>query len=339
VSVIAPTERLSFRSWREDDDALAWALWGDPRVVQFISRGALSAEEVRARLAAEIACEREHGVSYWPMFLRDGGAFVGVCGLHPRGDQELELGFHLLPEHWGKGLAVEAARAAIAYAFDRLRVGSLFAGHHPENEGSRRVLAKLGFHAGDAVLFEGTGLMHAGYRLESFEQMLICVDVDYAPAETRTACVGFHGWQSEGAAHEWVDRSSEVAAPYRAGRFFERELPFVLGAVSRLKAPPAAMIVDGYVELGPGKPGLGARLHEAMESHPVVIGVAKKAFAGAPSVEVLRGRSKTPLYVTAVGVDAAVAAGWVKSMHGAHRLPTLLQRVDHLARGMTRPGA
>jgi len=65
----------------------------------------------------------------------------------------------------GQGLASEAARAVIAHAFEELGAGALFAGHHPDNASSRRVLKKLGFVETRSELFEGTGLMHPGYLL------------------------------------------------------------------------------------------------------------------------------------------------------------------------------
>lgn len=68
--------------------------------------------------------------------------FVGCCGLrpYPHGERILELGFHLRPQLWGTGLAMEAARAVIDYGFDDLSAMGLFAGHHPDNEASARLL-------------------------------------------------------------------------------------------------------------------------------------------------------------------------------------------------------
>jgi RimJ/RimL family protein N-acetyltransferase len=87
-------------------------------------------------------------------------------GLRPREPAILELGFHLRPEHRGQGLAHEAAVATIAYAFARADVAALFAGHHPDNAASQRLLARLGFRFRGEVFFPPTGLMHRGYLLE-----------------------------------------------------------------------------------------------------------------------------------------------------------------------------
>lgn len=162
------TARLRFRSWTEDDADLANDLWGDPLVTRLIdSRGPLSREHVLARLETELAHEREHGVQYWPMFLISGPELAGCCGLRPHqpADADFELGFHLRPQFWGQGLAGEAARAVIGYAFHTLGAKTLFAGHHPDNVESKRLLGKLGFRPSGSVFYPPTGLVHPSYLL------------------------------------------------------------------------------------------------------------------------------------------------------------------------------
>jgi [ribosomal protein S5]-alanine N-acetyltransferase len=160
--------RLSFRSWTKDDVALALTLWGDPRVTALIdARGALGRDDVLAKLAAELASERDHRVQYWPAFLRSSGAFVGCAGLRVRdlATRTFELGCHLVPAFWGNGLATEAARAVMAHAFSALQVAALFAGHHPKNDASRALLSKLGFRHTHDELYPATGLLHPSYLL------------------------------------------------------------------------------------------------------------------------------------------------------------------------------
>ena len=109
--------------------------------------------------------------------------------------------------------------------------------------------------------------------------------------------------------------------------------------LATLPGPPDLVVVDGYAMLGPDRPGLGAHLHDALGGSIPVVGVAKTAFAGAVAIPVLRGSSAVPLWITAIGIDPAQAAGHVTAMHGPHRLPTLLVRADHLARGLAQPGS
>ncbi len=160
------TGRLGFSEWTEEDLPLAELLWGDPEVSRYISaRGGFTAEEIGSRLRLEIVNGRDLGVQYWPVFLLEGGEFAGCCGLRPRAAGVFELGFHLRPKFWGRGLASEAARAAAEYAFGVLGAVSLFAGHNPDNLASARVLKKLGFRLTGEEFYAPTGLMHPSYEL------------------------------------------------------------------------------------------------------------------------------------------------------------------------------
>lgn len=156
-----PTARLAFRCWRDADLPLAQALFGDRRVTALVG-GPFDDAQIRARLDFEIANQREHGFSYWPVSADD--IFVGCCGLKPRAPQIHELGFYFLPEHQGRGYASEAARGVIAFAFHHLLADALFAGHHPDNTASQRTLEKLGFRYTGDELYPPTGLMHPGYQ-------------------------------------------------------------------------------------------------------------------------------------------------------------------------------
>jgi len=162
------SQRLGFRPWSDADLDLAMGLWGDPEVTRLIG-GSFSRDQVRERLAREIATLREYGVQYWPVFLLVAGDHVGCCGLRPYRIEErvYELGCHLRRAYWGQGYAQEAARAVIGYAFGALGAAALFAGHNPANEASRHLLLKLGFVYTHDEYYAPTGLYHPSYLLRA----------------------------------------------------------------------------------------------------------------------------------------------------------------------------
>lgn len=169
--------------------------------------------------------------------------------------------------------------------------------------------------------------------------MLASVDVDYRPEGAVAACIGFARWTDPAPRTEVLFERRGAAAAYRPGAFYLRELPPILGVLERLPETPEVVVVDGYAWLGNGRKGLGAHLHAALAGAVAVIGVAKRPFRDADQaigparvVPVLRGRSRRPLLVTAVGMDPEQAAGCVARMHGAYRIPTLLRYVDRLCR-------
>jgi [ribosomal protein S5]-alanine N-acetyltransferase len=162
------TNRLGFSHWLEDDFPLAMTLWGDPRVSAWIG-GPFAEKGVRARLTREIETQLARKVQYWPVFLLQDEELAGCAGLRPYGNDEriLELGFHFRPQYWGQGLAQEAAKAVIAFAFDTVAVRALFAGHHPENAASERLLRKLGFQYTHQEIYPPTGLLNPAYLLKN----------------------------------------------------------------------------------------------------------------------------------------------------------------------------
>ncbi len=165
--------------------------------------------------------------------------------------------------------------------------------------------------------------------------LTLAVDVQYDDARGtgRVGGLWFAAWTDTAPAFEAVVEVADVA-PYRPGRFYLRELPCVEAMLSH-GPPPGLIVVDGYVDLGPARPGLGRHLHAAC-GLPVV-GVAKTRFRSAAPVELLRGASTRPLYVTAAGLPVEAAADAIRRMAGPHRMPDLLKRVDQLARGLVSP--
>jgi deoxyribonuclease V len=162
--------------------------------------------------------------------------------------------------------------------------------------------------------------------------MIACLDVDYRGTRAIAAGIVFRDW---GDAHGMEERLVSIpdVKPYRSGQFFVRELPCLM-AILRVLPPVRIVVVDGYVWLeGTDKLGLGAHLHESLAGCVAVIGVAKTPYFGVERVrEIRRGKSTSPLFISAVGMSVEQAADHICSMHGPYRIPTLLKRVDLLSR-------
>jgi deoxyribonuclease V len=163
--------------------------------------------------------------------------------------------------------------------------------------------------------------------------MIACVDVDYRDTHAIAACVLFRSWTDPVSSDEKVERLSPIE-PYIPGQFYRRELPCLLAVLRSVRDAIDTVVVDGYVWLkDEHSPGMGARLFEALGGRTPVIGVAKTRFLSSSiAAEVKRGGSLRPLYVTAAGINLASAATQIQGMHGDHRIPTMLKRVDRLCR-------
>src|SRR5262249_61063959 len=115
-------------------------------------------------------------------------------------------------------------------------------------------------------------------------------DAAYPETRAGVGCVLADAWPPSAAAAQFASCVSSAPQPYEPGAFYKRELPLLLAMIEGLPAKPHAYVIDGYVWLGPEKPGLGARLYDAVGADGLVIGVAKTPFGGdTTSPAVLRG--------------------------------------------------
>lgn len=166
--------------------------------------------------------------------------------------------------------------------------------------------------------------------------MIYCFDTYYNKNTAKTAVIGIENWEDATPSLELTDTINEVNE-YESGAFYKRELPCLLSMINKLPINPNKdiLVVDGYVVLSDeGKLGLGGYLFNELEGKIPVIGVAKNNFFTLNKLkkEVIRGESKKPLYITAMGMDLKKASSLISNMHGEFRMPTILKLVDQKCR-------
>jgi deoxyribonuclease V len=162
--------------------------------------------------------------------------------------------------------------------------------------------------------------------------VIACLDAYYREGQTTAACVLADKW-TDAAPHAEFVRFVPAHQPYVPGQLFRRELPALLSVLAEVGSPLEAAVVDGYVWLSRDRyPGLGAYLYTALEERIPVVGVAKTRYVDAPGIAITRGRSRSPLFITAAGIAVEQAAAHIREMHGGSRIPILLKRVDKLSR-------
>jgi RimJ/RimL family protein N-acetyltransferase len=105
-----------------------------------------------ATFIAQTMARRTRGEEYAFAILL-GDELVGTCGLASVKDRAAEMGYWVGRPFWGRGVATEAARLALKYAFARLRLEEVFAHTLVRNEASSRVLTKIGMrHVGGGTM-------------------------------------------------------------------------------------------------------------------------------------------------------------------------------------------
>jgi RimJ/RimL family protein N-acetyltransferase len=149
AEVIAETGRLILRNWRESDRAEYLRTCNTAAVTAHLD-GPATPEEADAAFARIAKSQEDHGFSFWAIERKADGALLGYCGLRICDDLErpvhgeVEIGWRLREDAWGRGYAVEAARACIAWAWGNLGVDRVVSFTVPANAPSWRLMERLG---------------------------------------------------------------------------------------------------------------------------------------------------------------------------------------------------
>ena len=166
-TIVAETARLRLRQLRPGDLDTVAAMVADPEQMRYFPRPK-TRDEVRAWLDRNLGLYADHGYGTWYLEAKEDGGFAGYCGIRPlelEGRAESELAWQVPRAQWNRGLATEAASAAVDLGFTRLGLERLVAIIHPDNAASRAVARKIGMREERSLLLEGEPIVLYGVTL------------------------------------------------------------------------------------------------------------------------------------------------------------------------------
>ncbi len=138
------TERLVLRAFEDRDLDDYAGMVADGEVMRFMG-GPRSRERAWYDMSWALGHWSLRGYGLWAAEEKAGGRLLGRLGLiNPEGWPGLEVGWLLGRPHWGRGLATEGGRAALAFAFEQVGADRVISLIHPENQASIRVAERLG---------------------------------------------------------------------------------------------------------------------------------------------------------------------------------------------------
>jgi len=142
------SERLLFRKFTVDDLPALIEQRSDPDVNKFLGGSKLQNPEALAkRIRFYISCYESHGFGMCGMIWKPTGEMIGSAGLQPLdGTEEIEVGYSMIKEYWGRGIGTEAARVWMNHGFREHNLERIVAVAHTENRASRHIMEKLGMH-------------------------------------------------------------------------------------------------------------------------------------------------------------------------------------------------
>jgi RimJ/RimL family protein N-acetyltransferase len=141
-------KRVRLRGPRKDDAEALFALFSDPAVMRYWSRPPMTTlGEAQGLVGEMLDSFEQRSLLNWMVTTRDDDGVIGTCTLFridPR-HRHAEIGYALRSDHWGRGIAGEAVALVLDWAFRRLDLQRVEADIDPRNDGSRQLLARLGF--------------------------------------------------------------------------------------------------------------------------------------------------------------------------------------------------
>jgi RimJ/RimL family protein N-acetyltransferase len=170
------TARLRLRQWQAADREPFAALNADARVMEFFPSPLTRRDsDALADRCQSLIAERGWGV--WAVELKNPRTFIGFAGLHvPSAELPfapcVEIAWRLAFQHWGHGLATEAAAQAVRIGFEVLGLREIVSFTVPDNRRSRAVMERLGMRESGAFehphVPQGSPLRrHCLYRLSA----------------------------------------------------------------------------------------------------------------------------------------------------------------------------
>ena len=151
------SERLDYVPFEESHLDYLHLLWTNPEVRRYLwDDEVITLDTASSVIDASRDSFRNHGFGFWVLNRSSGGPPVGFAGFRHFGDDdEIEILYGLAPNFWRKGLATEAARCLLDFAFDELGLDEIFAGADPPNKASFRVMQRLGFGFHSSRVLDG----------------------------------------------------------------------------------------------------------------------------------------------------------------------------------------
>jgi RimJ/RimL family protein N-acetyltransferase len=169
VPLILETVRLILREL-EPEDAAALALVLSDRETMRYYPAPLDRQQVQEWIVRNRRRYHDDGVGLWAMVLKSSGEVIGDCGItrqQVEGEHLYEVGYHLRRDHWGQGLATEAAIACRDWAFANLKADRVISLIRPENIASQRVAERNGMKVWKRINWRS--LPHNVYAIDRAE--------------------------------------------------------------------------------------------------------------------------------------------------------------------------
>ena len=170
MRIFTETPRLILRELLPEDVDTMFEMDCDPEVHKYLGNNPIQSKDQAAEMIQFIRQQYiDNGIGRWAVIDKQTNNFLGWAGLKLITEQTnnhinyLDVGYRLIKKYWGQGIATEAARASLAYAFNELQAPAVYAITDTDNAASHHVLLKIGLNFIET--FEYHGFTHNWYKI------------------------------------------------------------------------------------------------------------------------------------------------------------------------------
>ena len=153
---ILSTERFNLREFNENDASNLFKLNLHPDILKYTTDPPFKNIEEARQFINNYDAYQKSGFGRWAIEEKNTKAFIGWAGLKfVLSENEVDVGYRLLPEYWGKGIAVETGNACCEYGTIKFGLKRIVVRTHKENIRSIRVAEKMNIVFEKELIIDG----------------------------------------------------------------------------------------------------------------------------------------------------------------------------------------
>jgi len=169
IKPVAETERLLFREFSPDEAEAFYHLNDDPEVIKYTGDPPFRDVAEARQFLLNYDHYAQRGFGRWSVYWKESGMYAGFCGLkYSPASGEVDVGFRFYRKYWNRGLATEAALAALQLGFEKHHLQKIVGRAMKENHASHRVLEKLGMKRAKEFMEDGNVWVQYEITTEEF---------------------------------------------------------------------------------------------------------------------------------------------------------------------------
>jgi len=147
MDVAIDTKRTNLKRLSLEDAATLFAYRSSPEVYAYHAWNPENMEEAESFIRVH-SIESKASVGEWKqlgIYDKEDSGLIGDCGFYRANAEEAEIGYTVVPQHQGRGIATEVVRSLVEYIFRETSTHRIVAKTDPENIASIKVLERIGF--------------------------------------------------------------------------------------------------------------------------------------------------------------------------------------------------